>query len=101
MKALTILLIEDDSDYACLVRRWLSGNHNQSEFVMQWTDSLAGAITRLEQGGIDLLLLDLGLPDSDGIETLISIQSKAGGLPILILSAGDDDALALHAIQQR
>jgi Flp pilus assembly CpaE family ATPase len=100
MKTLTVLLVEDNADYAALVRRWLSGNPNQTEFVLQWTDSLAAALARLDQGGVDLLLLDLGLPDSQGLDTWLSLREKASGVPAIILSGDDDETLALQAIQQ-
>ncbi|MDA1315645.1 MAG: response regulator [Acidobacteria bacterium] len=100
METLTILLVEDSSDYASLVQRWLVGDPDQTEFVLHWADSLAAGLTRLEQGGVDLILLDLGLPDSGGLETWLSIREKAIGLPTIILSGDDDGALALQAIQQ-
>jgi len=98
-KKLNVLLVEDSADYASLVVRWLSGESNETEFVTNWTDSLAAALARLEQGAVDLILLDLVLPDSDGLDTFASIRAKASDLPIIILSSGDSEALALQTIQ--
>src|SRR5579864_4132795 len=98
-KKLSVLLVEDSTDYASLVLRWLSGESKETEFVTNWTDSLAAAMARLEQGGIELILLDLGLPDSDGLETFVSIRAKVSDLPIIVLSSGDSEALALQTIQ--
>jgi Flp pilus assembly CpaE family ATPase len=100
MKTLCVLLIEDDPDYAALVQRWLSPDTKAPEFVLNWTDSLAAALTRLDQGGVDLILMDLGLPDSKDFKTFASVRAKAPDLPIVILSGGDDEALALETIQQ-
>jgi Flp pilus assembly CpaE family ATPase len=100
MKPLCVLLVEDDSDYAALVLRWLSADPSNAEFVLNWTDSLSAALARLEEGGIDLILLDLGLPDSDGLPTFEAIRKKAADLPIVILSGADDEALALQTIQE-
>jgi Flp pilus assembly CpaE family ATPase len=77
----------------------LSGDPNQTEFTLIWTDSLASALHRLDLGGIDLILADLGLPDSDGLDTFDELRKKAPELPIIVLSAGDNEALALQTIQ--
>lgn len=99
MKTLTVLLVEDSADYASLVREWLSAAAHQDEFVLHWTDSLASASARLQKGGVDIILLDLGLPDSEGMDTWLSMREDASGLPVIILSSIEDQALALQAIQ--
>ena len=99
VKPLSILLVEDSPEYASLVLRWLSGAANQIEFTLIWTDSLAAALARLEQADIDLILMDLGLPDSDGLATFLSLRAKESALPIIVLSGGDYEALALQTIQ--
>jgi Flp pilus assembly CpaE family ATPase len=97
MNILCILLIEDDPDYAALVQRWLS---KLPEFLLHWTESLTPALTRLDQGGVDLILMDLGLPDSQDFKTFAAVRAKAPDLPIVILSGRDDERLALETIQQ-
>jgi signal transduction histidine kinase len=57
-------------------------------------------LNRLAQGGIDAILLDLGLPDSQGINTFEKTYAVAPKVPILILTANDDDALALEAVHK-
>ena len=64
-KTVTVLLIEDSPEYAELIRAWL-GDEEDAEFVLSWTDSLLEGMNTLAQGGIDVVLLDLGLPDSRG-----------------------------------
>jgi Flp pilus assembly CpaE family ATPase len=100
VKSVNILLIEDSPDYASLVLHWVSKVPNAGEFKLVWTDSLAAALARLEQGDIDLILMDLGLPDSDGLATFLALRSRNSDLPIIVLSGSDSEALALQTIQQ-
>jgi Flp pilus assembly CpaE family ATPase len=98
-KTLTVLLIEDSPDYAELVQTWLAPGA-EIAFALNWTDSLAAGLNRLRQGGVDVILLDLGLPDSDGPETFTRTRAEAPDVPVIILSAGDSEALALQVIQE-
>ncbi len=97
---LTVLLVEDDTDYVALVQHWLSESSDASDFLLNWTDSLTGAKARLEQGGIDVVLLDLGLPESNGIGTFRRIRASLTDVPVVILTSGDSESLALEIIQQ-
>ncbi len=97
-KTLTILLIEDSPDYAELIQKWLSPG-GETTFALNWTDSLAIGLNRLSQGGVDLVLLDLGLPDSEGLETFTRTRADGHNVPVIILSGGDSEPLALQMIQ--
>lgn len=99
-KCLNVLLIEDSPDYAELVQQWLSSADGEVSFVLNWTDSLAAGLSRLHQGSVDAVLLDLGLPDSAGLETFLQTRRHAPGLPIVILTAADSESLALRVIQE-
>jgi Flp pilus assembly CpaE family ATPase len=98
-KTLNVLLIEDSPDYAELVRAWLA-DEEDTKFVLNWADSLLEGMNTLAKGGIHVVLLDLGLPDSSGPQTFSVIKSAAQGAPIIILSAGDSEALALRMVQE-
>ena len=98
-KTLKVLLIEDSPEYAELVQAWLSPG-GEIAFGLNWTDSLAAGLKRLTQGGMDVILLDLGLPDSDGLATFAGIRAHAPDIPVIILSAGDSEMLALQMIQE-
>jgi pilus assembly protein CpaE len=98
-KILTVLLIEDNPEYAALVQRWLSPKED-IEFVLNWADSLLAGLNRLDKGNVDAILLDLGLPDSRGFETFTTTKLHASGIPILILSGSETESLALQKIQQ-
>jgi len=97
---LTVLIIEDSPDYAELVQHWLSGSADEPGFTLHWSDSLAGGVQRLARGGVDVVLLDLNLPDSGGVETFLSLRAKAGEIPVVILSGADDEPQALRLIQE-
>jgi len=98
-KTLQVLLIEDSPDYAELVQTWLSPR-GEIAFALNWTDSLEAGLDRLRQGGVDVILLDPGLPDSDGLETFTKTRASAPDVPVIILSAGDSESLALQMIQE-
>jgi Flp pilus assembly CpaE family ATPase len=98
-KTLTVLLIEDSPDYAALVQQWLS-LRTDVDFVLNWTDSLQSGLNRLKQGGVDVILLDLGLPDSKGLETFNRAKLPAFGVPIILLSADHSEQLALQMMKE-
>ena len=97
---LTVLLIEDSPQYAQLVQHWLAHVTGGAGFVLNWTDSLADGMTRLERGGVDVILLDLGLPDCSGMDTFTQTRARAPKTPIVILSSADSESLALQMIQE-
>ncbi len=97
-KTLTVLLIEDSADYAALVQQWLS-LRTDIAFVLHWTDSLQAGLNRLKQGGVDVILLDLGLPDSAGLASFTKIKLQASGIPTILLSGDNSEQLALQMVQ--
>ena len=99
MNPKTVLLIEDSPEYAELIRRWL-GSQADTDFVLIWADSLIGGLNHLKKGGMDVVLLDLGLPDSRGLETFNTTRMHASGIPIIILSSGDKQSLAVQMVQR-
>src|SRR5690349_14858436 len=100
-KSITVLLIEDSSEYAEIVQLWLStGEGNGSQFVLNWTDCLEAGLRRLNHGDIDVILLDLGLPDSAGLETYERIRAGSSSAAVVLLSSTDSEGLALELIQR-
>jgi diguanylate cyclase (GGDEF)-like protein/PAS domain S-box-containing protein len=65
-----------------------------------WVRSLADGVARLAERGIDAILLDLFLPDSQGIDTFDEVFRAAGRVPILVLTARADEELARQAVQR-
>jgi PAS domain S-box-containing protein len=98
-RPMTILLIEDNPGDARLMREVFAGIAN-SPFELEHMDRLASGLARLTAGGIDVVLLDLSLPDSQGLDTLVRVQAHAPDVPIVVLTGLDDEALAVQALQQ-
>ncbi len=94
---LRILLVEDDEEDALLIRKMLETAANGSVALECMTD-MRQAIERLPRGDIDLVLLDLFLPDSDGLHTLQDLQAKAPDVPIIVITNLDDQSAALEAV---
>ena len=61
---------------------------------------MGSALARLARGGIDLVLLDLSLPDSQGMDTFAALSSRCPGLPLIVLTAADSESMALQTIRQ-
>jgi CheY-like chemotaxis protein len=69
-------------------------------YHLEWADTLAKGLQRLAQGAVDVLLLDLNLPDSQGLHTFDVVAARAPSLPIVVLSGLLDEDLARTAIQR-
>jgi PAS domain S-box-containing protein len=96
-KTIKILLVEDNLDYAQFLRivlRKAAGVRFELESAKNLEESLA----RLGKGGIDVVLLDLTLPESSGMDTFKAIKAQAHDVPIIVLSGLDDEKLALAAV---
>ena len=94
-----LLLIEDSPLYTRLLEQILDREAN-NPFGLEKANSLANGLRLLAQNDIDVILLDLSLPDSSGLETLLQVQKEFPHLPIVILSSLDDDELTLQAIHE-
>ena len=94
---LNALLVEDDDAYATMLQRELAAEPGAPVSV-QRVRSLSDAVLRLSDGDFDAVLLDLGLPDSSGLETFGRLQHAAGDTPIVVLTSSDDDGLAFAAV---
>lgn len=95
----TILLIEDNPRDAQIMQEALLET-KETVFAVEWVDRLAKGLERLGQGRIDLILTDLQLPDSDRLETVSRVHERARGIPIIVLTSLDDEALAMQALQK-
>ena len=97
---LRVLHLEDNPDDAFLVKRFLDQPRDPLIEVEQ-VDRLGVALKRLEQGGIDLVISDLKLPDSNGLKSLLSLRAQAPHMPIILLTGTfEETQTALEAIQR-
>lgn len=94
---LSVLLIEDNPGDARLIREMLA-NVPAARLRLQHADRLAAGLERLEEA--DVVLLDLSLPDSHGLETFQRLRDAAPGLPVVVLTGLDDETLAVRAVQE-
>lgn len=94
-----VLLIEDNLGDARLLQEALGDEAGQA-FSLERVDALAPGLQRLEAGGIDLVLLDLTLPDSTGLETFSTTRARFPDLAIIVLSGLDDEALAIKTVHE-
>jgi len=94
-----ILLVEDNHDDIRLIQDMLSET-GTVPFSLEVASSLAAALDRVRAGGIDVLLLDLGLPDSSGVGTFTSVHAQIPTLPIIVLTGFGDPSVALTVVQQ-
>jgi signal transduction histidine kinase len=67
---------------------------------LEQVDRLAAALDRLRQDVVDVVLLDLSLPDSHGFDTFVRLERAAPGIPIVVLSGLDDEAMAVRAVRE-
>ena len=94
-----VLLIEDNPGDARLMREYLNDPAGAS-FVLDHVSTLADGLERLARGGIDLVLLDLSLPDSPMPETFRRAHSAAPEVPIIVMSGLDDERFAMQTVQE-
>lgn len=85
-----VLLVEDDPGDAHLVRQTL-GAAGAERFAITWVQNLADARQKLRDNPPDVLLLDLSLPDSSGLATVMACREAAGALPLIVLTGHDDN----------
>ena len=93
-----ILLIEDNPIHVRLIQTLLAED-KQLACDVKAADRLSAGLMHLAQGGVDLILLDLVLPDSQELETFIQVRSAAPEVPIVVLTGLDDVQLAAKAVQ--
>ncbi|UCE17890.1 MAG: PAS domain S-box protein [Gemmatimonadota bacterium] len=98
-KPIYLLLIEDNPGDARLIQEILH-EVKGVQFRLHCVDRLAAGIEYLEQKEIDVVLLDLTLPDSRGFETFTKIREKVPLRPIIILTGQDDESLAVKAVRE-
>jgi signal transduction histidine kinase len=94
-----VLLIEDNPADARLIEMML-GEARGLRFELDWVDGLMAGVARLQERGADVVLLDLGLPESTGLDTLQRLQADGLKLPTLIVLSGlTDEEIAVQALQ--
>lgn len=104
-KFVRVLLVEDDATFSMAIAAALSRNAT-FEIDCLTAASLHEAFKRVAQSNverradqsIDVILLDLNLPDSQGIDTFLEMRNSCSGVPIIVLTGRDDEQLAMKAM---
>lgn len=98
---LKVLLIEDDPDDVLLLKGMIKEMPEETtSFEIETADRLSAGIARLSRGDVDIVLLDLGLPDSLGIDTLRQAHASAPDVTIVVLTGLTDEHVGLQALQE-
>ena len=95
---INVLLVEDVPMIAKIVERMLKNSHHCT-YHLEWQATLADALAALRARDFDTVLLDLNLPDSSDLPTLARVLETARGVPVVVLTATNDDEVGLKAVQ--
>ena len=93
-----VLLIEDNPGDARLIREMLA-EEPEAPFALHCAERLAHGLEQLSAGETVLVLLDLSLPDSFGLETFAKVYAHSPTVPIIVLTGNDDQTVALSAVK--
>jgi signal transduction histidine kinase/ActR/RegA family two-component response regulator len=98
---LIVLLVEDNPGDAALMtsRLQLGGGTSSAPVHLLHAESVIAASTLLQRAAVDVVILDLSLPDAGGVEALHQVRAVAPGVPIIVLTSTADEAAALEALR--
>jgi CheY-like chemotaxis protein len=94
-----VLVVEDNPDDAVILQDYL-GQSDSPRFLVEQVSTLAHGMRRLRASQPDVLLLDLALTDSRGIETVIRAREEAPEVPIVVLTGLNDEDVAVRALRE-
>jgi diguanylate cyclase (GGDEF)-like protein len=99
VKAIKVLVIEDNPADLILTRRLLE-KAGEGAFEVKTADRLSRGIELAAEGKIDIVLLDLDLPDSNGLDTFLRFRSLLSDTPIVVLSGLEDEEISRQAVRE-
>lgn len=98
-KNLRIIIVEDNKDDFVLLKKYLK-DVCKKPCELKHVETMTDAVKTLGSGDFDIILLDLGLPDSDGLETLKKIQAIEKKIPIVVFSGLNDESIAVQSVKE-
>lgn len=98
VEPLKILLIEDDKGDRDLTLEYLKADRSHL-YQVTWAESLEVGLEKLHQASFDAIIVDLVLPDSRGVSTAAKICAHSQGIPVIVSSYFDENALATKVIE--
>jgi two-component system, cell cycle response regulator len=96
--SVSLLLIEDELSDQVLIQEFLQ--ETPDSFSFDHAENLTIGMAKLKTGTYDLVLLDLGLPESIGIKTFESLHAQFPDVPVVVLTGLDDDLVAVTAVNR-
>jgi signal transduction histidine kinase len=93
-----VLLVEDNPGDARLARELL-GEVESFEFELEHVERLSEAVSALNRSRFDVVLLDLSLPDSQGLDGIAGLQKAVPAVPIVVLTGRNDDSVAIDVLK--
>lgn len=97
-RPLRVLHVEDDGTQVTLARNAFAGRPGHP-FTLESCGDLSSALARLAKGGVDIVLLDLELPDSHGADTLVKLHAAFPDLPVVVVTGHEEEALGVRAMK--
>ena len=94
-----VLLVEDNPGDARLIEEMLR-EVGTSDFQLTYAQRLSEALQMLDEGTYDLVLLDFGLPDSQGLDTFTKLHAHEPDVPVVALTGLSDESLAVKAVSE-
>jgi signal transduction histidine kinase len=98
-KPIQVLLVEDNEGDARLLRQMFR-KEKPGSFELTHLSRMTQALSHLATGGVDIVLLDMGLPDGHGLDTVRRARTAAPGVPLIVLTGLDDEELAAGAMKE-
>lgn len=96
---INVLVVEDNPGDVRLIREMLAES-DENGFHVEPVHRLSAGLERLTESGIQVVLLDLSLPDSQGLDTFIQLYAHVPDVPVIILTGLDDEALGQIAVRE-
>lgn len=93
------LLVEDNRIEARQTQHWLAAK-KEPVIQVEWVERLSLGLERLTGGGVDVVLLDLNLPDSRGMETFAALHTSFPDVPVIVLTGEHDESMGILAVEQ-
>lgn len=97
-QSIKVLLVEDSPFGAAIITKYLETSR-LIHFLVTHVESMAATRDALTRDSFDAILLDLSLPDSDGLDTVATVRGDAPATPIVVMTASDDEEMVQQALK--
>ncbi|MBC8550908.1 MAG: GGDEF domain-containing response regulator [Candidatus Brocadiales bacterium] len=98
-KIIKILYVEDEIDHAILIGEFIKEIANV-HYEMTHVQQLEEALLELDNDRYDIVMLDMSLPDKQGLDTVTAVCERAPEIPVVVMTSIDDESMAIKALQR-